>query len=405
MLFYICESCKLLNISEINLPLKTQFFESKLTKEKPLGKNQILQIFEENDLKQLMDEKFAIIINDHHRATPSKKILRLLIQTYGKNNIESIIIATGTHSAPSIDQLNHLIDKEIQDQIPIIIHDAKQSDCIYLGTTKSGTPIKINKILQSFNNILCINSVEPHYFAGFTGGIKSIFPGLGSYESIIKNHSLALDPHTGPSITENNPLFNDLWEVESMIDSNIFGIQMVCEGNNIFSLSYGSLRNSFNQAKEFAMNVLTITTKETFDVVVSVVYAPLNMSLYQAQKGIENTKKLVTKGGVLILLAKCTEGIGNENFYNTIREYNTPEHVLQSLNLSNYKFGDHKVYNFAKFTHSNTLFIISNLSETELHHVFANSLSINRLEGYLQEHSEQGKSIAVVMDSGNICII
>ena len=136
------------------------------------------------------------------------------------------------------------------------------------------------------------------------------------------------------------------------------------------------------------------------DLVLSVVYPPLDRSLYQAQKGTENTRQILKKGGQMILLARSPEGIGNTAFYETMLKFENPRQVVENLTRETYNFGDHKAVKFATMKLEGELFLVGNFSESECKNVFAEYLDINHLEEHLREFSKQGKSIAVVLDSG-----
>jgi nickel-dependent lactate racemase len=125
----------------------------------------------------------------------------------------------------------------------------------------------------------------------------------------------------------------------------------------------------------------------------------LNRSLYQAQKGIENTRSALKDGGTIILLADCIEGIGNTAFYNTIKSFTDIKLILEKITQKEYRFGDHKVYKFATLAMNSELILISNLTVEETKNVFATKMDINYLQEYLFELSPKSE-IAVVLDAG-----
>ncbi len=153
-------------------------------------------------------------------------------------------------------------------------------------------------------------------------------------------------------------------------------------------------------ARMKALDMFRIRIDEPVDLILSVVYPPLDRSLYQAQKGIENTRQILKKGGQMILLANCPNGVGNTAFYETMLKYDSPKQVVASLNRENYNFGDHKAVKFATMKQEGELFLVGNLTDGECKNGFSEKIDINHLEDQLRKASNEGKSIAVILDSG-----
>ncbi len=392
---------------EINLPVGIKIFQPNFEHSKPLDVSEIESVFKKSDFENIIkNHSSLLIINDQFRSTPSVQILRAIFKLYGTDHkIGGIAIATGTHVAPTDDQIEILTrgyHKKLN--CPLFIHDSKSEDLKYIGTSKRGTEYRINPIIFDYEYIIAINSVEPHFFAGYTGGIKSVVPGLAAYDTVEKNHSWALDENSYPTSLNNNPVQLDLWEAIKFIDQKLIGIQMVNIHNEIYHLSIGALKASFNEAVKFSNKIYTHKLDEKVDVVVSVVYPPLDDNLYQAQKGIENTRSVLKEGGEMILLALCEGGIGSNAFYDTICSYDNPDDVISTITREKYKFGDHKVMKFATLVKNNKLSLITELSDKEIKSVFANRIEIEFLEYYLDKLSDENKSIILVLDSGTLSL-
>ncbi len=392
--------------AEINLPSRVITYEPEIINNRILKKTEIVSNLVENQIDQIIkNEKTLVIINDHHRSTPSYKILKILPEIAPIHKIDCIAIATGSHEPPTKKEFNRLLrGNEKHIDVRYVLHDSNSEDMMYLGTTSRGTIVKVNPILLEYEQILAINSVEPHYFAGFTGGIKSIIPGMAALSTIEQNHSWAMDGAVGPTILKDNPLQLDLWEAASFLECSLFGIQMVSMQDNIFSVSSGKLKDAFSEAVDISKRVYTKKLEEPVDIVLSVIYPPLNYSLYQAQKGIENTRQVLNPGGEMILLASCKGGIGNTAFYDTLSKYKTLDQVLENLSRKNYSFGDHKAQKFASLAKNHKISIASELPQSVCKKVFADKFNISSLEEYLRNQSQEGKSIAVVMDSGSLVL-
>jgi len=138
------------------------------------------------------NKNISIIVNDATRRVPNAAILSILLEFLDPEKI-TIFIATGTHRKPSEDELTSILG-EFKDRFAekLIIHDCYDSEnMIKIGVTSLGTEVKVNRLILDSQAIICINSVEPHFFAGFTGGRKSIIPGLAAFDTVVANHSHA----------------------------------------------------------------------------------------------------------------------------------------------------------------------------------------------------------------------
>jgi len=345
---------------------------------------------------KLIRENSLIIVNDHDRSTPTAKIVNLLRRAGILIKPTNFIIATGTHKFPKDIDLVQFTGASDSDKV--LIHNCDDDkNLIPLGKTKNGTKVALNKILLEFDEIITINSVEPHYFAGFTGGIKSLIPGLASRKTIEKNHSLAIKPESCILETEDNPLQKDLWEAGSLLKSlqKIQSIQIVNHNEQIFHMSVGTLQNAFNQAKIQSFKIYGTPLNKKVDHIISFVATPLNKTLYQAQKAMENTKNILENNGTFTLIAKCDRGIGNPLFFNRMKSLQTPEIIIESISFENYKFGDHKAYYWAELAKRARLFYIGDISGSEASDAFMEKISFDQLFAKIEKWVEKKEPILI----------
>jgi len=265
-------------------------------------------------------EKILVVINDHTRPTPSADVLREL-DLKGKK--VTTIVAGGAHRAPSQPEL----EKVIGGSIPpyggnVVVHDSRENSQLRsFGFTERGTQLQFNSRLFDADGIIVIGSVEPHYFAGYTGGRKFLLPALAGYRSIEMNHSLALDDASGILRLEGNPVHEDLMDALNSFDryDDIFSIQVVL--NRHHDISYcvsGHVVDSFNGAVEHSKEIYVAPIDSKVDIVIAVATRPMDLDLYQSQKAIENTRPALKDGGVLILVSPCADGIGPRAFYDLL---------------------------------------------------------------------------------------
>jgi len=290
-----------------------------------------------------------VIVNDATRPTPTKEVLNLIHDQISHLPVK-FIIATGAHRGPSHEEFLQIFGdlyETIKDDI--IVHDAKKSeDMVFLGKSSNGTEMYVNKAGVNAHKIIIIGSVEPHYFAGYTGGRKSFLPGIAGFNTIEQNHKLALVPEARALALEGNPVHEDMVDALSVVKKEIFAIMTVLDKNHsIYAVTAGDIHDSFMAAISKANEVFAAPIKEKADIVVSVVKFPQDIDLYQAQKGIDNAKLALKENGIMILVAKCRCGIGGKAFADLLGSCDTPQEVLDTIEKG-YKLGYHKAAKMAE---------------------------------------------------------
>lgn len=275
-----------------------------------------------SELSSFLSErrKILVVVNDHTRPTPSSTVLRRL-DLNGKE--VTTLVASGAHRAPSQRELEELLGGP---RPPyggtVIIHDSSEnSNLRSIGRTSRGTELQFNQHVFDADGIIVIGSVEPHYFAGFTGGRKFLLPGLPGFRSIEMNHSLALDERSINLRLESNPVHEDFMEALELFNryDDVFSIQLVL--NHDHQVSYtlsGHIVDSFTRAVDRAKEIYVTPVECKADIVISVASPPMDLDLYQAQKAMENVKLALKDQGVIILVSPCSDGIGARGFYDLL---------------------------------------------------------------------------------------
>jgi len=296
---------------------------------------------------QSLDDFFKgevlIIVNDGTRPTPTSRVLQVLEERVDLGRAK-FLIATGAHRAPSEDELELIFGEMLHRLRPNIrVHDARHSKAELLGTSKNGTDIWVNELVAKHERLLVITSVEPHYFAGYTGGRKSILPGVCAYSTIEQNHKLAMRPEARLLALEGNPVHEDMMDcARQLSDKKIFGVQVVLDRHQkVYKVVAGDIHASFKMAVEHANKVFVVPIKRKARIVVSIVAYPMDVDLYQSQKAIENAKGALEEGGTLIFVSKCRQGIGDKRFYDVLSSSKEKDEILRSIEIE-YRLGDHK---------------------------------------------------------------
>lgn len=315
-------------------------------------------------------EKIVIIVNDGTRPTPTAKVLsQIYPKIKDKNKV--FIIANGCHRDPTDDEYEMIFGKEIFNEIrgknEIHSHNAKNDDMTYLGESKNKTQMYLNSIVAKAKKVIVIGSVEPHYFAGYTGGRKSFLPGVASYETITQNHKLALSADAKALKLDGNPVHEDMMDAMKVLkDIDIFAIMTVLDkDHSICHVSAGNLSDTFYECIEKADKVFCVEIPQKADIVISVAPYPMDVDLYQSQKALDNAKLALKDGGILILVAKCRTGIGPKTFYDLMASAPTPKEVLQKIEKE-YKLGYHKAAKMAEISLFAQTWAVSDLSDKEM---------------------------------------
>ncbi|MCF6247970.1 MAG: nickel-dependent lactate racemase [Desulfobacula sp.] len=294
-------------------------------------------------------KKVLVIVNDATRPTPTKRVLDFIFDDLKQTDYK-FIIATGAHRGPSEEEYVQIFGSFYQElKNRIIVHDARaKEDMVYLGDSSNGTPMYVNKAGVEADKIIIISSVEPHYFAGYTGGRKSFLPGIAGFETIEQNHKLALAPEAKALALEGNPVHEDIIDAIKTVKQEIFSIMTVLDKHHkVYATCCGHINDSFLEAIDKANEVFAAPLDEKADIVVSVVKFPQDIDLYQAQKGIDNAKLALKKDGIMILVAKCRCGIGGKAFADLLGSSDTPKNALETIKKG-YVLGYHKAAKMAE---------------------------------------------------------
>lgn len=273
------------------------------------------------------DDTVLIVVSDATRATGSAQIVNLLVRRLIQNGIApgniAIIFATGIHRAVRPEEKTTLLTAFIAQRIHTLDHDANDpSQLIQLGTMADGTPIEVNRALKDFSKVIVTGAVGFHYFAGFTGGRKSICPGLASARTIEATHMLALDfarggrrSGVGAGLLDHNAVSEACERVAAAI-APVFSINaIVNEHGYPEKIFAGNWRTAHQSAcEDYLANHSVRLTEKRDVVIVSCGGAPYDINLIQAHKALDMAAAACVAGGMIIFLAECADGLGRADF-------------------------------------------------------------------------------------------
>lgn len=351
--------------------------------------------------REFLNSPPLVIVNDGYRNTPTARILAWL------NEISPLVIAkgrfliaTGAHSAPTEKHLVSIFG-DLYEYVKsrIYWHDAANNDAMStVGTDSFGEPVLVNRMFAEAGRVIITGSVEPHYFAGFTGGRKSIFPGICDLKTIERNHNLADSLESQPMKLDHNPVHEHLDSLLNLVDiAKVFSIQIVLSSDNsIAGIFCGLARDSFHEAATLARDIYSCRFDERYDLALAELLPPLDDNLYQVQKALENCQTSVRDHGTCVVVAACRGGIGSDSFFKLADIWD--RHSNQA-NDGIRRFGSHKLSRVNAMTRRIEVRLHSTLPADQVRQVFWEP--VENLNVLIENRLKSGSRLVIVRNAGH----
>ncbi len=302
--------------------------------------------------KNISDITLGVCINDKTRPVPYQLLLPDLlnyIHSLGfQLNQITFFIANGTH-IPEDPATQDYIPDFVKKVYRILSHNCDDRTNIqYLGVTSRGTPVTVNQQFLQCDIKIAIGNIEPHHFAGYSGGVKSVAIGLAGRETILENHKLLVNENAKACNFLSNPLRQDIEEIGSMIGLD-FCLNSIkdCE-KNIVRVLWGSPTEVLEAAMPIVDKLFLTEISQNYDVVIASAGGyPKDINLYQAQKAVTNASKITKKNGMIILVAECKEGSGSIAYEKYMKKFSSPLEIIEEYHQGIFDIGPHKALQFA----------------------------------------------------------
>ena len=272
-------------------------------------------------------DSVLIVASDATRATGSAPIINLLVRRLIQNGVAAaeiaIIFATGIHRTVRDEEKSELLTPFIAQRIRTIDHNAYETaNLIQIGTSAAGSPIEVNRALKEYAKVILTGGVGFHYFAGFTGGRKSVCPGLASGSTIEATHMLALDferggrrAGVGTGLLRGNAVSEECERIAALINPTFAINAIVDEEGRVEAVFAGHWRTAHERACEAYASAHSITIAAKREVVIaSCGGLPYDINMIQAHKALDMAAHACVDGGTIILLAECRDGLGRADF-------------------------------------------------------------------------------------------
>jgi nickel-dependent lactate racemase len=328
-------------------------------------------------------QKVAIIFNDITRATPYHILVPALLDSLNHLPDKNITFfcATGTHRPATHQELCAILGKKIVERFRIVQNDATQSgEFQYVGTTASGNRILLNKELLEYDLRILTGFIEPHFFAGFSGGGKALMPGMAYVDSIRYNHSIKNleTPKTGWGQTYGNPLWEDIMEAAEFANPLFLLNISMNRDKEITGVFAGDLRAAHKKGCVFVKKAAMAGIDHPFDIVITSNSGyPLDLNLYQSVKGMSAAAQIVKKGGTIIIAAECWDGIpAGSDFETILRSVSGAEKMMDYIKQHETDLKDTwQVFFLAMILKNSDVYLYSTLEDQKVEKVFLKPVS------------------------------
>ena len=272
----------------------------------------------------------VVIVSDHTRPVPSRDILppRLEELRAGSPDIEvTLLVATGFHRPTSMKELEDKLGKEIMESCRVVVHDCRDgSSNVEIGTLPSGAPCVIDRLAVETELLVAEGFIEPHFFAGFSGGRKSVLPGVADQVTVLGNHcSRFIDsPFARTGVLDGNPIHEDMLAAAEMAKLAFIVNVVIDEEKKTVAAFAGNFRTAHRRGCDYMLDYFKVAPVPSEIVVTSNGGAPLDQNLYQCVKSMTAAEASCVEDGVIVLCAECADGHGGEGFYRSLRDCESP---------------------------------------------------------------------------------
>ncbi|CEN23436.1 nickel-dependent lactate racemase [Paraclostridium sordellii] len=320
------------------LQSKDHDFKTTLS-ESEIVKKALENPIESETLEELVKDKkdVVIITSDHTRPVPSRITLPIILNKIRNSNPDidiKIIISTGCHRPSTREELVYKMGEEIVDKENIIMHFANDEESMMkVGKLPSGGDLIVNKAIMETDLLIAEGFIEPHFFAGFSGGRKSVLPGVASVKTIMYNHcSEFIDsPYARTGNLKNNPIHEDMLQAAKSVNLAFILNVAIDKDKKVIGAFAGNLEKAHEAGCEFVTKLSKVDSIDA-DIVVSTNGGyPLDQNIYQTVKGMTAAEATCKENGVIIMVSACNDGHGGQSFYDSVASASSPTEILEKV--------------------------------------------------------------------------
>ena len=278
----------------------------------------------------------VVISSDHTRPVPSKIIMPNIIKEIRDHEPDckiTILVATGCHRATTKEELLERYGEDIVKNIPIVVHDCDDPECVDMGTLPSGNHFFLNKTAAEADLLVAEGFIEPHFFAGFSGGRKAVLPGVCARGTVMYNHSAGFiaDSNSRTGVLKNNPIHLDMCQAAQKAKLAFIVNVVLNAKKEIVGCFSGDSVAAHQEGVNFIKSLCACKRQEADIVITTNGGYPLDKNVYQSVKGMSTAEMCCKDGGVIIILSKCNDGHGAQSFYEMLKAEPDNQKLLKAI--------------------------------------------------------------------------
>jgi len=310
----------------------------------------------------------AIAVNDKTRPVPHDVLLPPLLAHLARLGLDeaiTIYVAVGTHPPMQPEEFPGILSTEILKRYRVVSHDSENPNkLVFLGETSHGTPVWTNREYYESDLKIVVGNIEPHQFAGFSGGVKTAAVGLAGLESINNNHGLMIHPNSQLGKYEINPTRQDIEEMGQMIGIHVALNAILNQEKKIVHALAGDPVEVMKAGIPLSRQVCQVRVPGEYKLVIASPGGhPKDINVYQAQKALAHAALVSKPTGTIILVAACPEGAGSPHYEHWMRGKNSYAEVLERFNKEGFRIGPHKAFMIARDATKSRLLLVSEMDQ------------------------------------------
>ena len=291
----------------------------------------------------------AIVFSDITRPMPNDRVLPVLLDDLAQAGVrdDQIVLINGlaTHRKQTDEELRQMLGEDVCQRYRVIQHDAwDEANLAPVTTNRAGRMVSVNRYYLEADVRILTGFIEPHFFAGFSGGPKAVLPGVADLDAVMDNHNAVNigDPQATWAATHGNPIWEEMFRVASATNPTFILNVTLNKNRQITGVFAGDLSAAHQAGTEFVRRTAMQPVPEPFDVVITSNSGyPLDLNLYQAVKGMSAAAQIVKPGGEIIIAAECWDGIPNHGEYaRLLREAASIEELYQTIMMPGFRCQD-----------------------------------------------------------------
>ncbi len=351
-------------------------------------------------------ERVAVLVNDITRLVHSELFLPVLIDELNEAGVPDrdifIVFALGIHRPQTPEEQHRIVGERVARRVELYDHDCyDRKNLVLLGRTSRGNEVWINRRVREADRVILTGEIIYHLIAGYSGGRKSLVPGVAGAETTTFNHQFILHPECRSGVLEGNPAHEDLMEACRMFDPDFLFNVVLNPAGELVHVVAGHYDLAHREGCKVVDRMYRISIEDPYDVVLASAGGfPFDIDLRQAHKGMENAARALRPGGTLIYFAECPDGAGHPAFREWAEKYATSDEMERELRLR-FVVGGHKAYWVKRLGERLQAYLVSSLPDSfvqrcHLHPVHNAEDTVSQILSAF----EPGKRIAYIPHAG-----